>query len=205
MREMENKYNITLFDLLLSLSARVNATIRNRSFDQIRQNHSEFKFLMHVKKLHRKLKHYEENKRLKPHHSQAVERLSYRISELFQEAHMDDSIIEQQEEESPERDHKAQRRTQEISIERDMTSIESSKLSPTNMQTGSISQDHRHKGKGSARKQLLALNDPTSKQTASINRLREANSKSNILSSMDANEAMDLISKSIDNDRHAAV
>ena len=40
MREMENKYNITLFDLLLSLSARVNATIRNRSFDQIRQNHS---------------------------------------------------------------------------------------------------------------------------------------------------------------------
>ena len=142
---------------------------------------------------------------MKPHHSQAVERLSYRISELFQEAHMDDSIIEQQQEESPERDHKAQRRTQEISIERDMTSIESSKLSPTNMQTGITSQDHRHKGKGSARKQLLALNDPTSKQTASINRLREANSKSNILTSMDANEAMDLISKSIDNDRHAAV
>jgi hypothetical protein len=83
MREMENKYNISLFDLLLSLSARVNATIRNRSFDQIRQNHSEIKFLMHVKKLHRKLRNFEENKRLKPHFSQAVERLSHRISELF--------------------------------------------------------------------------------------------------------------------------
>jgi hypothetical protein len=39
--------------------------------------------LMHVKKLHRKLRHFEENKRLKPHFSQAVERLSHRISELF--------------------------------------------------------------------------------------------------------------------------
>jgi hypothetical protein len=52
---------------------------------------------------------------------------------------------------------------------------------------------------------LLALNDPTTKQTASSNKLRDINSKSNILSSMDANEAMDLISKSIDNDRNAAV
>lgn len=66
MREMESKYNITLFDLVLTLGARVAGTIKHRTYEQLKQNRSEVKFLMHLKKLHRKLKCLEENKHHKP-------------------------------------------------------------------------------------------------------------------------------------------
>ena len=55
MREQESRYNITLFDLVLSLSARVFGTLKNRTGEQLSENKPEFKFLAHVNKLHRKM------------------------------------------------------------------------------------------------------------------------------------------------------
>ena len=55
LREQESRYNITLFDLVLSLSARVYGTLKNRTPEQLIGNKAEFKFLAHVNKLHRRM------------------------------------------------------------------------------------------------------------------------------------------------------
>ena len=68
----------------------------------VKQNRAEVKFLMHITKLHRRLRHMEHNKRLKPLFSQAVDRLGRMIDDLFCYGdRQEDSIIEQREEESP--------------------------------------------------------------------------------------------------------
>ena len=54
-REQEHKYNITLFDLVMSLSARVNGTLKNRSPEEMKKDSPEHKFLRHIAQLHRKL------------------------------------------------------------------------------------------------------------------------------------------------------
>ena len=55
LRDQESRYNILLFDLVLSLSARVYGTLKNRTTEQLIENKPEFKFLAHVSKLHRRL------------------------------------------------------------------------------------------------------------------------------------------------------
>ena len=55
LREQESRYNIMLFDLVLSLSARVYGTLKNRTAEQLTDNKPEFKFLAHIHKLHRRL------------------------------------------------------------------------------------------------------------------------------------------------------
>jgi len=55
LREQESKYNITLFDLVLTLSARVFGTLKNRTAEQLEGNKPEAKFLAHINKLHRRL------------------------------------------------------------------------------------------------------------------------------------------------------
>ena len=87
LREQESRYNIALFDLVLSLSARVFGTLKNRTGEQLCENKSEFKFLAHVSKLHRKLQLMEEHKHVKPFFSQAAERLNDRITKLIGDAY----------------------------------------------------------------------------------------------------------------------
>jgi len=61
----------------------------------VKQNRTEVKFLMHITKLHRRLRYMESNKRLKPLFSQAVDRLGRMIEELFvYDDRPEDSIIE---------------------------------------------------------------------------------------------------------------
>ena len=86
LREQESKYNITLFDFVLSLSARVYGTLKNRTAEQLTENKAEFKFLAHLTKLHRRMQVMEEHKRLKPFFSQAGDRLNDRITKLIGEA-----------------------------------------------------------------------------------------------------------------------
>ena len=83
LRDQESRYNIMLFDLVLSLSARVYGTLKNRTTEQLVENKAEFKFLAHVSKLHRRLQAMEEHKRLKPFFSQAADRLNDRILRLI--------------------------------------------------------------------------------------------------------------------------
>ena len=83
LRDQESRYNIHLFDLVLSLSARVFGTLKNRSTEQLMENKAEFKFLAHIAKLHRRLSAMEEHKRLKPYFSQAADRLNDRILRLI--------------------------------------------------------------------------------------------------------------------------
>ena len=83
LRDQESRYNIMLFDLVLSLSARVYGTLKNRTTEQLVENKAEFKFLAHVSKLHRRLQAMEEHKRLKPFFSQAADRLNDRIVRLI--------------------------------------------------------------------------------------------------------------------------
>ena len=66
MREQESRYNITLFDLVLTLSARVYGTLKNRTKEQLDESKAEFKFLAHINKLHRRLTHMEHHKHVKP-------------------------------------------------------------------------------------------------------------------------------------------
>ena len=66
LRDSEGKYNITVFDLVLSLSARVGATLKNRKPEHLKLESPEFKFLKHVSTLHRKLQLMEKNKHVKP-------------------------------------------------------------------------------------------------------------------------------------------
>lgn len=82
-REQESKYNITLFDLVLTLSARVYGTLKNRTPDMLQENRAEYRFLLHLHKLHRKLAFMEDHKRLKPYFSQACDRLNDRIVKLI--------------------------------------------------------------------------------------------------------------------------
>lgn len=81
-REQESRYNITLFDLVLSLSARVYGTLKNRTSEQLSENKPELKFLTHISKLHKRLQMMEEHKQLKPYFSQAGDRLNDRILKL---------------------------------------------------------------------------------------------------------------------------
>lgn len=83
LREQESRYNITLFDLVLTLSARVYGTLKNRSPDQFDSSKPEFKFLVHVNKLHKRLVYMEAHKRLKPLFSQAADRLNDKIVNLI--------------------------------------------------------------------------------------------------------------------------
>ena len=82
-REQESKYNYMLFDLVLSLSARVSGTLKNRTPEQLMVNKGETKFLKHVGALHRKLQMWEQHKHVKPYFSQACDRLSDRITYLL--------------------------------------------------------------------------------------------------------------------------
>lgn len=68
-REDENKYNYTLFDLVLTLATRVAATLKNRTCEQVKVQKTETRFLMHITKCHRKLKRLEEFKHLRPFYS----------------------------------------------------------------------------------------------------------------------------------------
>ena len=83
LRDQESRYNIMLFDLVLSLSARVYGTLKNRTTEQLVENKPEFKFLAHIAKLHRRLSAMEQHKRLKPYFSQAADRLNDRIVRLI--------------------------------------------------------------------------------------------------------------------------
>lgn len=83
LRDQESRYNITLFDMVLSLSARVYGTLKNRTSEQLKENKAEFKFLAHITKLHRKLRTMEEHKQLKPYFSQAADRLNDRVVRLI--------------------------------------------------------------------------------------------------------------------------
>ena len=83
LREQESRYNITLFDMVLTLSARVYGTLKNRTSEQLRENQAEFKFLSHINKLHRRLQHMESHKHVKPFFSQAADRLNERIVKLI--------------------------------------------------------------------------------------------------------------------------
>ena len=55
LRDQESRYNLLLFDMVLSLSARVYGTLKNRTPEQLADNKPEFKFLAHIAKLHRRL------------------------------------------------------------------------------------------------------------------------------------------------------
>ena len=79
LREQESKYNITVFDMILTLGARVTGTLKNRTAENVTQNKAELKFLNHLRKLHHRLQAMEDHKRMKPFFSQAADRLNDRI------------------------------------------------------------------------------------------------------------------------------
>ena len=97
MRDQESRYNITLFDQVLSLSARVFGTLKNRTPEQLVENKSEFKFLAHINKLHRRLTVMETHKRMKPYYSQAADRLNERILKLIGNAYSLQQEIDEKE------------------------------------------------------------------------------------------------------------
>ena len=80
LREHESKYNLTLFDMVLTLAARVSGTLKNRDLESIGEHPAEMRFLRHLQKLHRRMAHFEQNKQLRPYFSQASERLNERIT-----------------------------------------------------------------------------------------------------------------------------
>lgn len=55
LRDQESRYNMTLFDLVLCLSARVGATLKNKKPEHLKIDSPEFRFFKHVSTLHRKL------------------------------------------------------------------------------------------------------------------------------------------------------
>ena len=89
LRDQESRYNITVFDLILTLSARVTGTLKNRTSEQLAEHSAEAKFLSHIKKLHSRMQLMENHKNLKPFYSQAADRLSERIGQLLGEPHRD--------------------------------------------------------------------------------------------------------------------
>lgn len=89
----------------------------------MKQNRNEVKFLMHITKLHRRLRYMERDKRAKPLFSQAVDRLGRMIEELFvYDDRPDDSIIEQREEESPDKQMASMDHKYDQSLERSLIS-----------------------------------------------------------------------------------
>jgi len=143
LREMEAKYNITVFDLLITLSARVAGTLRNSKSstncpplntlvlgtpEQLRNNKAEMKLLLHISKLHKKLKNMENHKRMKPMMSQAADRLQDRICELIwqdgDDSHLRNSIKEDNLEDRETPDRKADDRHVPLDVKSGEDSLE---------------------------------------------------------------------------------
>lgn len=92
-REMESKYNVAVFDMMLTLAARVSGTLKNSKWvwfnfvgspEQLLKNQGELKFLLHIQRLFSKMHSMEAQKHLRPLFSQACERLVGRIQEVLQ-------------------------------------------------------------------------------------------------------------------------
>ena len=73
--------------MILTLSARVTGTLKNRTSEHLAQHSAEAKFLRHIKKLHYRMQLMENHKNLKPFYSQAADRLSERIGQLLGDPH----------------------------------------------------------------------------------------------------------------------
>lgn len=64
LREQESKYNVAVFDMLLTLAARVSGTLKNRktiradlpgTSKQLLRNQGEMKFFQHIQRLYQKM------------------------------------------------------------------------------------------------------------------------------------------------------
>lgn len=82
-KDQEAKYNITVFDLIMTLAARVNASLKQKTPETFMANRTEVKVAEHLQILWQRLVHMEESKGNKPHYSQACDRLMQRINELM--------------------------------------------------------------------------------------------------------------------------
>jgi hypothetical protein len=69
LRDQELKYNLTLFDLIMTLAARVSASLKLQSKKDFRKNPTELRTGQHIAKLMKRMRYMEQFKDQKPLYS----------------------------------------------------------------------------------------------------------------------------------------